>query len=42
MDAVSEGAKKRVGDWFHTLGKFVYVPLALLALILGAFYGGIG
>ena len=42
MDAVSEGAKKRVGGWFHTLGKFVYVPLALLALILGAFYGGIG
>lgn len=39
---VNEGAKKPIGKWFHPFGKFVYVPLALLALILGAFYGGIG
>lgn len=41
-DAVNEGGKKPIGSWFYTLGKFVYVPLALIALIAGAMYGGIG
>ena len=42
LSAVNEGAKKPVGEWFHVLGKFIYVPLAVIALILGAKYGGIG
>lgn len=40
--AVNEGAKKPIGSWFFVLGKFVLVPLALIALIAGAFLGGIG
>lgn len=41
-EAVNEGAKKPIGSYFIPLGKFVYVPLALLALIAGALLGGIG
>ncbi len=40
--AVNEGADKPIGKWFFALGKFVYVPLALIALIAGAILGGIG
>ena len=42
LDAVNEGGKKKIGNWFYPLGKYIYVPLALLALVLGAMYGGIG
>lgn len=42
LSAVNEGAKKTIGGWFYPLGKFIYVPLALIALIAGAIYGGIG
>ena len=42
MDAVNHGAKKPIGNWFYPLGKYVYCALALIALIAGAFYGGIG
>lgn len=42
LSAVNEGAKKAIGGWFYPLGKFIYVPLALIALIAGAIYGGIG
>lgn len=42
LSAVNEGAKKAIGEWFYPLGKFIYVPLALIALIAGAIYGGIG
>ena len=42
LEAVNKGAKKPIGGWFYPLGKFVYCPLALLALILGAVLGGIG
>ena len=42
LSAVNEGIKKPIGGWFYPLGKFIYVPLALLALILGVYYGGIG
>ena len=41
-DAVNAGASKPVGNWFFVLGKFVLVPLALIALIAGAVLGGIG
>jgi len=40
--AVNAGAEKPIGNWFFALGKFVYVPLALVALIAGAILGGIG
>ena len=40
--AVNEGANKPVGNWFFVMGKFVFIPLALIALIAGAFLGGIG
>ena len=42
LSAVNEGAEKEIGGWFYPLGKFLYVPLALAALIAGAVYGGIG
>ena len=42
LDAVNDGAAKKLGGAFLFLGKFVYCPLALLALVLGAKYGGIG
>ena len=40
--AVNAGAAKPIGNWFFVLGKFVLVPLALIALIAGAMLGGIG
>lgn len=42
LECVNVGAKKTVGTWFYILGKYIFCPLALLALILGAFFGGIG
>lgn len=42
LSAVNEGAHKPIGSWFYPLGKYIYVPLALLALVLGIVYGGIG
>ena len=42
LNAVNDGAKKPVGNGFHFLGKYIYCVLALLALILGAIFGGIG
>lgn len=42
-EAVNMGAKKPIGKWFIPLGKYLYVPLALAALIAGAMIpGGIG
>lgn len=40
--AVNEGAHKPIGSWFMAMGRYVYVPLALVALIAGAVLGGIG
>ena len=42
LEAVSRGSDKVVGGWFHFLGKWVYCPLCLVALIAGAILGGIG
>lgn len=42
LSAVNEGAHRPIGRWFYPLGKYIYVPLALLALVLGIVYGGIG
>ncbi len=42
LDAVNEGAKKPIGNWFYPLGKYVFVVCTVIVLIAGAFYGGIG
>ena len=42
LDAVNMGSNKKVGAWFHPFGKFVYVPLCIVALVAGAILGGIG
>jgi len=42
LEAVNQGGKKPVGAWFHPFGKFVYVPLCIVALVAGAILGGIG
>ena len=44
MAAVNEGRKggKPVGSYFYPLGAYVYVPLCIVALVLGAILGGIG
>ena len=42
LDAVNTGRKKPIGGWFIPLGKYVLVPLSLVALIAGALLGGIG
>ena len=36
------GAKKPIGPWFYILGKYIYIPFAIAALVLGIKYGGIG
>ena len=41
-EQVSLGAGKPIGKWFFPVGKYVYCSLALIALIAGAFLGGIG
>jgi len=42
LDAVNEGSGRPIGGWFHPFGKYVYVPLCVIALVAGAYYGGIG
>lgn len=44
LDCVNEGRlnNRKIGKWFYPLGKYVYCFMALLALIAGAAYGGIG
>jgi NSS family neurotransmitter:Na+ symporter len=42
LDAVNEGSNKKIGGWFHPFGKYVYVPLCIVALVAGAILGGIG
>lgn len=39
---VNDGKEKPIGPWFMALGRYVYVPLALIAIIAGAILGGIG
>ncbi|MGO1580878.1 MAG: sodium-dependent transporter [Peptoniphilaceae bacterium] len=42
--AVNQGRKygKPIGNYFFPLGKYLYVPLCIVALIAGAIFGGIG
>lgn len=41
-EQASLGSDKQIGAWFYPFGKYVYCAAALVALIAGAFYGGIG
>lgn len=41
-EELSLGRKKPLPNWFGGLGKYVYVPLAIVVFILGILYGGIG
>lgn len=36
------GRKKMIPEWFGTVAKYVYVPVAAIVFILGIVYGGIG
>ena len=42
LEAVNQGARKPIGGWFLPFGKWVYVPLCVVALVAGAILGGIG
>ena len=42
LEAVNMGSDKKIGGWFHPFGKWVYVPLCIIALVAGAALGGIG
>lgn len=42
LDAVNLGSDKPIGSWYYPMGKYLYCLLALIALVLGAFFGGIG
>lgn len=42
LDAVNQGSQKEIGGWFYPFGKWIYVPLCIIALIAGAALGGIG
>ena len=42
LEEVNIGAEKKVGSWFYYIGKYLFCPLALIALVLGAIFGGIG
>ena len=41
LEEVNHGAKKPIGSWFIPLG-YLYFILCIVALVLGAKYGGIG
>ncbi len=44
LAAVNQGisGNRKIGSWFHTMGKYVYCLFALIALIAGIKFGGIG
>ncbi len=41
-EELSTGRRQPLGTWFCTIGKYIYVPLAVFVFILGILYGGIG
>ncbi len=42
LAAVQEGGAKPIMKWFHSFGKYVFVPLCLACFVLGIALGGIG
>lgn len=41
-NAIKGDTDNKVPNWIVPLGKYMFVPLAFIALVAGAFYGGIG
>lgn len=39
---LSLGCKSKISDTFGIIGKYVYVPVAVIVFVLGILYGGIG
>lgn len=42
LDQLNLGAKYKIGVWFIKFGKYVFVPITVIVIILGVLYGGIG
>lgn len=42
LENVNKGARRPLGRWFISLGKYAYCALTLVALVAGALLGGIG
>lgn len=42
LEEVNKGRKREIGKWFIPLGKYLYCPLAIIALVAGIIFGGIG
>lgn len=39
LEEVNKGAEKKVGNFWHSIGKFVYAPLALIICLIALFKG---
>lgn len=42
LKEINIGAKTQIGTWFIPLGKYVFIIVTILVVILGILYGGIG
>lgn len=42
LEAINTGRNRPIGGWIVPFGKYVYVPLAIGALVAGSWLGGIG
>ena len=42
LEQLNLGAKYKLGMYFMNFGKYVFVPITIIVIILGAVYGGIG
>lgn len=42
MEEINLGSATKRTDIYHSLGKYLYVPITLLVFVLGVIYGGIG
>lgn len=41
LNQLNLGAKYKIGVWFIKFGKYVFVPITVIVIILGVLYGGI-
>lgn len=39
---INKGAKRPLGSWFMFFGRYIFVPVTIVVIILGALLGGIG
>ena len=42
MEELNLGSKVSRSEMYHTIGKYIYVPLVLVVFVLGVIYHGIG